>query len=275
MDFNLQDTQLIKNYLYRRLSSEEEIDFNQRLSSDKDFRAEVSFQTQLFASLRDRETDRLKKILQQAEAQYQNPLVPKKPNHKLWVYGIVVLLILMTLFFLLTEKIKQPSTPTQPETPTETPKKEVLPNKTPNQQSTPNVILPKETQPVAKAADLAPNTSFEVLISSQLRSETQGFILKQPIVGDSYQSRPNEDISLHFEGSILPVDGKNIELKLDIYNNKNRKPIFTGTYGVQKFENKSTFDFQQKLKLNPGLYYYVFENQETGELVWVGKLLVL
>jgi hypothetical protein len=68
-ELNDQDAVLIKKYLFSQLTSADESEFMAKLACDQVFRDEFEFHQQLFAIQRDREHERLKKMLQEVEQQ--------------------------------------------------------------------------------------------------------------------------------------------------------------------------------------------------------------
>ena len=67
MDLNDAEILLIKNFLHKRMTPAEEQAFNARVDTDTEFRSEVDFFTNMFATLRDQERDRLKKMLEELD----------------------------------------------------------------------------------------------------------------------------------------------------------------------------------------------------------------
>jgi hypothetical protein len=107
-----------------------------------------------------------------------------------------------------------------------------------------------------------------------LRSSSMAFSLVSPKVGAVLRATENGGITLHFSGNYEPEDATSVGITLSIYTNRDKNPVFTGTFPLQSTGQTSTFDFLQQLRLAPGLFYYSFEDQGDGGMVWVGKFWV-
>jgi hypothetical protein len=99
MELNEQDIQLIKKHLFSRLNPADELEFQTRLARDQAFREELEFHQQLFAIQRDREHDRLKKMLQEVEQRNFSPQ-PPYARYLLWLGLLLLLAFLLWWFFL-------------------------------------------------------------------------------------------------------------------------------------------------------------------------------
>lgn len=109
MDLSNADLQLIKKYMFGQLSSSEQQQISARLATDADFRAELDFHKKLFATLHDREGERLKKILGDVESEH----FPKPSGQgNFWWLWLLAVLLLGGLIFYFREK---PQPPAQPE----------------------------------------------------------------------------------------------------------------------------------------------------------------
>ncbi|HOY18597.1 MAG TPA: hypothetical protein PLC89_14925 [Haliscomenobacter sp.] len=97
MELNDRDQSLIKKYLFSRLTQPEETEFSSRMVNDQDFRTEVEFHRDLFASMRDREHDRLKKKLSDLENKHFSK--PSKPNYTRWLLLIVLAMLAVWLLW--------------------------------------------------------------------------------------------------------------------------------------------------------------------------------
>ncbi|MBL7827265.1 MAG: hypothetical protein JNJ57_11580 [Saprospiraceae bacterium] len=98
MDLNDAEILLIKNFLHKRMTPAEEQAFNARVDTDTEFRSEVDFYTNMFATLRDQERDRLKKMLEEVE-QANFPKQSKRPTWGKWLAILLGLAVLAWFLF--------------------------------------------------------------------------------------------------------------------------------------------------------------------------------
>lgn len=89
MDLSDTDLRLIKNFIFGKLSPVEQQEFSARLSADAEFQTEVDFHQKLFATMHDREGERLKKML----AEVENGNFPTQPSRGgSWLIWLLILL---------------------------------------------------------------------------------------------------------------------------------------------------------------------------------------
>lgn len=275
MQLSDSDLQLIKKYLSGRLDAEQRREFDLRLAADADFREEVDFHQKLFATLRDNEFERLKKILGDEEAAHFPP--PPPPNRWAWFGWLLAILGIgaATWFFFFREQ-PQPPLPQPP--PSESAPTQPIQNQLDKDSvvapPAPRRPLQPPSQPIARAEDRQPNASREALINSQMRSASGVVEVKSPAVSAVFRLDKNGEVSVRFAGSFElddapPTDGR---LVLSIFNNRDKKSVFTGTYSIEAAaDGRFSFDFLQRLGLPAGLFYYSLERSWDGEVVWVGR----
>ncbi len=109
MDLSDSDLQLIKKYLFGRLDRAAENEFSMRFASDSGFRSEVDFHQKLFASLHDREGERLKKMLGEVEAA-NFPATPQPKNWKWLGWLFAFFLVGGTVWFCFFREKEVPKT---------------------------------------------------------------------------------------------------------------------------------------------------------------------
>lgn len=92
----MEDLEYIKRYLDAQLSPEEQADFEIRLQTDPDFAETTAFHKQLYAALKNKEADRLKAMLQAAEAARPPAALPRKNIRWAW-QAVAAAIVLMGL----------------------------------------------------------------------------------------------------------------------------------------------------------------------------------
>ena len=136
---------------------------------------------------------------------------------------------------------------------------------------------PKENQYIAEAdpANFIPDPSMEASVSSGVRSETMELKISSPSNGADFVPNKNGETTVRFAGTVKGILENELgALVLAIFNNKDAvKPLVSLPLGLKKDTNGNmTFEVQQHLKFQLGLYYYTIEQE--GEMVYNGKFTI-
>jgi hypothetical protein len=127
-----------------------------------------------------------------------------------------------------------------------------------------------QERPLAKANPSAyiPNRIFENRLESMVRSTNGKTTMTSPAVGALIKTE-NGVAKLNFKGSVpANEDNSQFPLVLKIFDNR-VLPAKTNRDNPQW-----SFSSAQRLKLQPGLYYYTLERQMDDDLLYVGKFTV-
>jgi hypothetical protein len=193
--------------------------------------------------------------------------------------GILVLLVLVWLF------LPNPSAPPPPSDPAERTREfpaatNVSPSASGDRNSTP---LPPEA--------IAPNPLLEVYIDQELREEAPYRIevtypQKEAALVEQADGTHLFRISgnLYAENMATATENEEDEIilpfRVHLFSNRpadyeNFQPIFTEDLVFQVEGDHYIFQLSHPEALDPGLYYYLIEEAENGEIYGVGKVTVL
>ena len=143
---------------------------------------------------------------------------------------------------------------------------------------------PPPNQPIA--ANFTPIQDLELMMDNTLRSEGYELTIDQPKVRDtlilSRNSGPQSTATLHFSGSFKDASSDILSesFKLSVFSNdlqdfQNFQPVHTFTLKLSEKDTGYLFSIKEKLDLNPGLYYWIIENETSGDLLTVRNFLAL
>ncbi len=280
---NNQDyTALIEAYLDGALPEEKHREVEQRMEADKAFRQEVRLQRQLREHLGDPERWKHYSALEQAKKTPlladDNPASARTRNWK-WL-GLLVFLLVVGVF---VWQLSKPAVEPAPSPPTEklpaespaVPQKEEL-------KETPQKLPPVEQNtekggPIAKAdpANFIPNPSMEAFVVSGMKSGNLDIKINTPLIDADFSPDKKGAVLVRFSGTVEDVsEDIRTALVLAIYNNNDTgKPLVSFPLGLKKDPaGNLTYDIQQKLGLQPGLYYFTIEQQ--GEMACAGRFTI-
>ncbi len=136
-----------------------------------------------------------------------------------------------------------------------------------------NSQKPTLNAPIAQAdpADFLLNAEMEYMVSGGVRSGNLEVKISSPANGADFRLGKNGEALIKFAGK---MDAEaDADLVLAIYNNKEvNKPETTLPLDVKKTTDGWAFEIPQRLKLNPGLYYFAIE--KGGEAVYTGRFTI-
>lgn len=158
------------------------------------------------------------------------------------------------------------------------PKKETPKTNPPTK--TPKQKLPKKPRPIA-AADLAPNPMLETIIGLQYRGSDVEFEMQTP-QKDFQVKSSNGRVALSFSGKLITDESEiTDDFQLLLFSNKKVdfeefKPLIAQEITLEKSaEGGFSFQLEAALVLNPGLYYYMIEDVNSGKPYVVERIFVV
>lgn len=281
----------IEKYLNDQMSTEEKRTFDQQLREDSELRKEVNFQKRLQSFFETREP-KLRTQLEQLGNQYFD----KKDNGSisyLWI-GVIGLTLTVAIFLFSRKEEKTilnqqlevidtldntTTTLTEPRLETDTiktektqpSKKEVAPSSSTSKENKPTPK--KENRPIAQLnpKDFEPNPFLEDMMQSNLRNdETKTTVW-----------HPNTEAPLRYEEKIVfQVSGTTNATppyRILLYTNKvadfeeDIRLLSVTVEGTLNEETVFDFNLEEEITLPRGLYYFLIEQVESEEELFVSK----
>lgn len=278
---------LIEAYLDGTLPDEKRLALEERMTVDEDFRQEVALHRELQEAYADPDRWQLKSALLAAMEEPLTTSVPsgQKPDAvsnpwKWWRLLPIVLLLGIGIWYLSKPPAVPPeqnngnTTPTeQPTTPPEKDQeiKSAQENKLPDDKN-------KGSQPMAVGDPSAfqENRSMEGLIA--MRGDGPITVtMNHPQINERFNPKSSSKTNVLFSGSVtgLPVN-EPVQLMLLVFNNKDiKKPQWSQAIEWKgDVVGKALFEHPILLDIPKGLYYFRIEDQESGEIVAVGKFFI-
>lgn len=282
----IEENDVIDRYLLHQLSEEELRDFSLEMMQDPSLQAEVEEARVVMKTLwKTRRTKRAKKKFRWL------PIV--------FIFSILLLGLLgYTLFqspknFSIDqisnpeENMDSPELPTsekretklqeQIETENENPPNDLPAKNTLEQQ---NPSKEKKASPKkAIAADFSPNTLLESWIGTGVRSNEYSFFLSKP-VSDSKMNRVAGKVDFQVAGEVESPESEIVAyFQVHLFSNqeedyKKFKSLYSWDLEFEEKEGKFHFNIEENLELEPGLYYYLIRDEDTGMKHVVGKMRV-
>ena len=278
MDNHIDD--LIADYLADTLDPATRQDFERRLAADPDLAARIELETSLIDALGASPENHLRSTLRSIAGQYETPEslssvegnTPKSKARIWWFFtGFLVLIGAVALLILRQQEEPAPPIPPtlQQESPTPTPgaPTEDLPKTNDPQPNN----SPRPSRPVA--ADFQPIKNLETYIGSQVRSGDFRLYVEDPRSGVTFRAgRMNFRLSGKTEGAI-PA-GQTFHTMLfsnDLKDFEAMRPVENLALALKP---DARFLLEKKISLQPGLYYIIIEEEQSGEWLFVDKFLV-
>ncbi len=271
---------LITDYLTGALDPAARLDFERRMAADPELAARVALESELAETLGASPENKLRSTLRSIADQYDTPeslvAVPAQPPRKKGRlgWGIALLLLLgigIALFLFWPKEAPETALPLAP--PGDAPA--ILPGKPaekpPKTDETQENNLPRPARPVA--ADFRPIQQLETYIGSQVRSGAFRLRVDEPRSGAVLPAgTTNFRLSGKTEGAI-PA-GQTFHTMLfsnDLKDFEAMRPIENLALVLQ---SDAGFTLEKKISFQPGLYYIIVEEEQSGEWVFVDKFLV-
>ena len=276
----IRDHNVIERYLTGRLDREELDAFTLLLMRDKALQQKVEANRMLFKTLW--------KANQEATVKPQK----KRGLPRWWIIGFGVLLLSALIWFLIPSNDQESSRAEQDAFPVEVPLEEEptepaeipVPVDEPDTEAKDEIIQPeprKNTQnevqdpgPIA-SADLTPNPLLENYMESVRGASIS---ISEPEQSAQYVLSQGA-FSFQIKGEVTLDNMEEEALQLYFFTNKKEDyeqflPLETIFLTLNlKEDNSYTFQWQQTLNWEPGLYYYIIEGENTG-LLYAGKFTV-
>lgn len=249
-DYDNHIDDLTERYLLHQLNEEQVAEFQARMIHDAQLRRKVRIMRTLQKSL---------------IAAHRST---KKTNRLLQRTGLAVVLVCIFAGLLVywnntsrTEATKKKAAPSPPETPA--------------QQPAPQAPLqPKLPAPVA--ANLVPNPALERYLNDNVRGNNDRLDIASPLPGARFTSKDGK-ILFRVSGA-LDAKGEAPGSRMSVFvfsNNKeayeNDRPLWKQKLTFSQENGQYRFQAAARMAVQPGLYYYLIENEESGEVIKVGK----
>lgn len=278
MDNHIDD--LIADYLADMLDPAARQDFERRLAADPDLAARVELESGLSEALGPSPENHLRSTLQSIADQYDRPEslgrvegdTPKSKGRMGWLLAVFLALIGAVVMLVFRQK-EEPALPVPPvlqqESPTIPPgtPAENLPKTNESQQNN----SPRSSRPVAAAYQ--PIQNLESYIGSQVRSGDFRLQVEEPQSGVTFRAgRMNFRLSGKTEGAI-PA-GQTFHTMLfsnDLKDFEAMRPVENLALDLKP---DARFLLEKNIHFQPGLYYIIIEEEQSGEWLFVDKFLV-
>lgn len=268
----------IERYLLNKMSESEKAAFQFALLQDKELRAE---------------TEALRRIQKTVSAQKKRDITRSENKSKPW--WLLLLLLLPLGYFLLPsaneKKLSNLPVPTKTETPPAILPADTLTTEKPQPPDTVKKIeqeplkdfMPekkkdkKEPIALANPADLLPNPLFEQMMSGVRGNQIT--LSPQSPRPDAVVSLQQGKFTLNFNGLIETDNPEHPRLHLLIFGNKKAdfedwNYLSQTRLQITEAENALQYFTRLTLDVQPGLYYYVIEDEETEQPVLTGRFTV-
>lgn len=128
-------------------------------------------------------------------------------------------------------------------------------------------------------ADFQVNPDLESFVGNKMRADDTELVISSPVQNAALKII-NENVNLLFSGKINTDKNEiDIPLRLLFFSNKkedygNFNFIFAENLSFEKAENIFQFKLDKNIELTPGLYYYLIEDEESGEVYFANKIIV-
>lgn len=290
----------IQQYLANQMNAQEAKAFEKAIAKDKSLAQEVNLYTEMEDFFSNTTERALRKNLQKLGDDY----VPASSGiANTWKYVVAFLLVGFTggVWFLLTkdsdkkEGFEENKNTALIETPEDKklPVIDIEPTSTPPMEEELDVLKdytkPKVTDPIKEketttskkyqpiAANFEISTALDFLVENNLRSAESEFIVRNKQTNQLIQSL-SDAVSFSFVALLkTEADIKRHDFKLYVFSNKSSDfddfaPLYT--FDIQATPSQGDnyqLVMSRKLALEPGLYYYLLEDQAAEKIYFVDK----
>lgn len=284
----------IENYLSGKMTGKDKEAFEANLEKDANLQLEVKVQRDMHKAMTTSPKDALRNSLAEINASLPNEKEIHRNKRFLliaFVFGIAFGFLLVKYYFTTTQETlieieeaqeiqaieespegMESIENSQEEAPAEAnpePPKKASPKK---DKSAP---VQKE-KPKVFAANFEPNPILENMIERQVRKATFSFKMVQPKSNQAIKLQGGQ-ANFQFSGSL--ENPENIDplpvFTFYLFSNKAAdyeefSPLETRELGIENLQ----FDFSFSKSIEPGLYYYLIEDSDSGKIYKVGKVRV-
>ena len=284
MDKNyIKDNEVIERYLLGQLSDDERQAFRVALLFDENLRQEVE------------DTRLLHQHIQQLKTAKKQPKLKKIIW---WLIGSLLMISIATVAYFMNKNNfiqKQENTPETIETPQKTikettePATDDLPKIEETEEENQPEIEPfvpekkgttpkKSSQPIA-AADTKTHPYLDQFTTGGFRNNEVKITVNSPKLSEKLTAE-NGKINLNIK-AILSLDKmpEKERFVVRLFSNKkadfdNFKPILSANPTISKSDDYYNLSFNAIVPLPKGLYYFIIEDNEIEDMIYVGKFLV-
>ncbi|MEM7106391.1 MAG: hypothetical protein AAF502_24905 [Bacteroidota bacterium] len=296
--------ELIEAYLDGRLSGKALDDFESKLAKDPEFAEEVKLHADLAKLLKSSPESEFRSVLATVSSSSSTPAAqaklveayPVMPFKSL--LGLYVLLSLISIgFFVFPIQKLVPDTPQQPanesiempqilDEPVEQPEAELprekeekdLPS-TPSEKIEPKAEKSESSEPELFAANFTPNPLLESQINNNFRSSDIRISVSEGNDGQPIRLKSdlaNFSLSIKVEGNV--EESRNFRLLL--FNNSTKayqgfNPLWKKDLSTDNLPEDKIFKVNAAFKFPPGLYYYLLEDEDSGDIYAVNKFTII
>lgn len=283
----------IEAYISGKMTGKEKEAFEIAMKGDKNLEREVSVQRDMHNAMAQSPKDGLRDSLAQINAELPNEKRINRNNRFFliaFVFGIAFSFLLIKYYFTATQEtpatIETQNEEVIEEVPEEIKPTETLPEETPKKdiEETPSEEPPKKEKPApvqkekpkVYAANFEPNPILDNMIERQVRKETFSFKMER-LNSNRAITLQNSLASFHFSGSLENPENVNPLPLFTFYLFSNKEvdyeefmPLETRELSIENLQ----FDFSFSKEVEPGLYYYLIEDSDSGKIYKVGKVRV-
>ena len=302
MEFDESIYDKIDRFLNNDLSGEELEKFEAAIQSDEALAREVELNATMKDLLSDSAENNLRKNLQDLSDQFVEPPVKKAPVLKYALWLIVPILIALGWWLLTSDNSEkepqyvddQPKDPTEEVDPPKEKEDEIPldPNRNDPTEKQDRIVKDedqedKKDSPKDNSQEQEPeqlfaenytvNPSLEFLINNNTRSDNFKIEIENKVANTTLDSI-GIVVPIQFSGKI--ESSENVlekQLTFHLFSNnedayEDFQPLLSDTLSVTFLENNAyQFGYENYIPLEPGLYYYLFDEPATGKIYFVEK----
>ncbi|MCA0237678.1 MAG: hypothetical protein LCH81_14980 [Bacteroidetes bacterium] len=268
---------LIHDYLSGVMDIETRKEFESQLASHPDMAERVRFERELYNAIGQSPENDLRANLQQITRRFDQtefvsvPVSTEKTSRKrLWRgVGILALLGALVLWWITQYRMKPDATPAPASEPVQIISTPTI-EQTPAVQEAPPPQAVQKSRPVA--ASYEPIPALETYVGSQYRSQDWKVTVEEPLPNAQLPAK-NGHLSLRISGNIQSTVVAEPGLRVLIFNNdlKSFEAMQPIANAALKVAPDGNFLFEKVMVFKPGLYYYLIEDEESGNWLFVGK----
>ena len=268
---------LIHDYLSGVMDIETRKEFESQLASHPDMAERVRFERELYNAIGQSPENDLRANLQQITRRLDQtefvsvPVSAEKTSRKrLWRgVGILALVGALVLWWITQYRMKPDATPAPASEPVQIISTPTI-EQTPAVQEAPPPQAVQKSRPVA--ASYEPIPALETYVGSQYRSQDWKVTVEEPLPNAQLPAK-NGHLSLHISGNIQSTVVAEPGLRVLIFNNdlKSFEAMQPIANAALKVAPDGNFLFEKVMVFKPGLYYYLIEDEESGNWLLVGK----
>lgn len=268
---------LIHDYLSGVMDIETRKEFESQLASHPDMAERVRFERELYNAIGQSPENDLRANLQQITRRFDQtefvsvPVSTEKTSRKrLWRgVGILALVGALVLWWITQYRMKPDATPAPASEPVQIISTPTI-EQTPAVQEAPPPQAVQKSRPVA--ASYEPIPALETYVGSQYRSQDWKVTVEEPLPNAQLPAK-NGHLSLRISGNIQSTVVAEPGLRVLIFNNdlKSFEAMQPIANAALKVAPDGNFLFEKVMVFKPGLYYYLIEDEESGNWLFVGK----